>query len=169
MPYLSASVRVFLVFLAFAGLSYGCRKSIQPINKSKSDSADSSLISPGTLYILADANLERVEANKSITDWGTPIIDGFGSFNSPLDFNAGNVYYGGLDGLAAYNYQTGALNWMSGIPFDPGASTPSMYRQAAFQDSLVFYTGPTGVTDGGAQLYCSYQSNGNRLWADLTG
>jgi hypothetical protein len=125
------------------------------------------LISPGTLYLLVDGNLEKVEANKSVTDWSTPIIDGFGSYNSPLDFNAGNIYFGGLDGLAAYNYQTGALNWMGSIPFDPGASTASMYRGAAFQDSLVFYTGPTGVTDGGAQLYGNYQNNGNRLWADL--
>jgi outer membrane protein assembly factor BamB len=163
MACLPKPLSAFFAFLMILGLCEGCKKSVPKPH----DPTDTTFLpDPGILYMLSDAGLQKIEVSKNVTDWTTQVYEGPGTANCPLDYNAGNIYFGGLGSLAAYNYQTGATNWTNFIPDEAGASVSSDYRQTAYQDSLVFYTKPTGVYFGGAQLYCAYRDNGQVIWTN---
>jgi len=145
---------------------WGCTKS-NPSNQPSPNAVDSfQLDANGILYLKVDDTLRRLDVKTGSSDWGTALTYHSGSGQSPLNFDSGYIYQGSIYGLATYNYRTGAMIWMTAIPPEPG-STLGMYRATAINDSLVFYTGPTGVFFGGGKLYCAYKRSGDVLWETL--
>jgi outer membrane protein assembly factor BamB len=153
-----------IVFITtISGLLGGCLKS----NTKDHNPADStSNPDHDILYMLSDAGLQKIEFGSGKADWTTAVNQGVGTFNCPLDYSMGNVYFGGLSDMASFNYEKGATNWENAMLYDPSVSIYNDYRGTAFHDSLVFYTRPTGVYNGPAELYCAYQDNGQILWTN---
>lgn len=120
----------------------------------------------GSLYIAA-YDLYKLDVRSGVTEWNTFNRLVFDSWDSPMYFDSGYVYFGGLYGIAAYNYQSGQQIWLDNSTGTAGMGGDAGYRALAIKDSLAIYAGSTGVGYGLAHMYCIRKKNGTLVWQNL--
>ncbi len=120
----------------------------------------------GSIYING-YQLYKLDIQSGVTKWTTDNALVFDSYISPLYFDSGYFYSGGLYGIAAYNYQTGQLIWLQNTPATTGMLGYADYRAVAIKDSLAIYGGATGSGYGVAYMYCVRKRNGTPVWTNL--